>query len=586
MGTAAASLVLLASAGAAELLLQASDLGAGVGTVFDTRWGDRWLWRNLALLVPVICITLLLLVHNGAFTRRTLIGLSLVASVVYMALVASVSHAAAGAGAFWAAGSDFLHLAAASVWVGLLALLVILFVWARRGLPDIERYGVLAAALQRFSGIAVLSIVVLLVTGMFNALIELARLEDLLESGYGRALLLKLLIMFPLLLVAATNAYLLRPDLVEEVEAVAEGSRGRERLPRLEANLRNLVKVELALVIVLFAIVALLVQITPPRASAESSSLAQGQFIATAEEDGIQVTLVIDPNQPGFNTFEVFLTGAVEAVERVRLDISPAGRPEEEARLILDDSNPPTFYLGRGPFLSSTGDWRILVDIRRSAGAGNDLSLPVTVNVLDSLASVEAGRASGDFSSPIPLSLVSVVLLFGAGFVAVAILAGSRRRPGLTAGYAGLLAEEISFRLPSVRLVWSLGALIVLGIGLGIVTGAHMDEPLSQEAASSGNPIATSPASVERGRMLFLQNCTMCHGETGRGDGPLASSLPIRPANLYDHIPYHVDQFFFSVITNGLGGIMPAFKDSVSEEDRWNILNFLREQFGQPPAER
>ncbi len=31
---------------------------------------------------------------------------------------------------------------------------------------------------------------------------------------------------------------------------------------------------------------------------------------------------------------------------------------------------------------------------------------------------------------------------------------------------------------------------------------------------------------------------------------------------------------------------MPAFKDSISEEDRWNILNFLRHQFGQPLAER
>ena len=31
---------------------------------------------------------------------------------------------------------------------------------------------------------------------------------------------------------------------------------------------------------------------------------------------------------------------------------------------------------------------------------------------------------------------------------------------------------------------------------------------------------------------------------------------------------------------------MPAFKDSISEEDRWNILNYLRDQFGQPPAEK
>ena len=541
--TAMASLVLLAGAGAAELLLQASDLGAGVRTVFDTRWGELWLWRNLFLVVPLIGIAVVF-ARAGGFTKQALIGLCLASSFVYMALVASVSHGAAGVGAFWAAGSDFVHLAAASVWIGLLTLLVILFVWARRGLPEGERYGVLGAALQRFSGIALLSIVVLMITGTFNALVELGRLDDLLDSGYGRALLLKLLLMLPLLMIAATNAYLLRPELVEEVEAVDSRRRGRESLPQLEKNLRNLVRVELSVALVLLAVVAFLVQVTPTRGNPETAPPPEGQFVATGEEDGLQVTLVIDPNQPGINTFEVFLTGAVQAVERVRLDISPAGEPDQEARLILNASNPPTFYLDQGPFLSSAGDWVVVVDIRRSAGAGNDLALPITVNVPDIARPAEPARTGGDFTFPISLSPASASFLVGAAVLASAIVLGSRRRPGLTAGYAGLLAEEISFRLPRARLLWSLGALIALGIGLGIIIGAHVDEPLSQETASSGNPIAVSPESIARGRMLFLQNCTMCHGETGRGDGPLAKSLPLQPANLYDHVPFHVDQFF------------------------------------------
>ena len=85
--------------------------------------------------------------------------------------------------------------------------------------------------------------------------------------------------------------------------------------------------------------------------------------------------------------------------------------------------------------------------------------------------------------------------------------------------------------------------------------------------------------------MLFFQNCTQCHGESGRGDGPLASSLPLIPANLYDHVPYHPDQFFYSVISNGLSGVMPAFSQ-ISDEDRWNILNYLRDRFGQAPPAR
>jgi mono/diheme cytochrome c family protein len=137
-----------------------------------------------------------------------------------------------------------------------------------------------------------------------------------------------------------------------------------------------------------------------------------------------------------------------------------------------------------------------------------------------------------------------------------------------------------------VPLPWGpclLGVLVVFGIALRIIVGRHLDnKPLSQDAATAGSgPI--DAGSIARG-MLFSQNCTMCHGESGRGDGPAASSLRIPPANLYDHIPYHPDQFFFGVITNGLGGVMPSFKASISDDDRWNILNYLRDRFGEAPA--
>ena len=66
--------------------------------------------------------------------------------------------------------------------------------------------------------------------------------------------------------------------------------------------------------------------------------------------------------------------------------------------------------------------------------------------------------------------------------------------------------------------------------------------------------------------------------------GPLASSLSIPPANLYDHIPFHPDQYFFNVISRGLSGVMPSFEAQLSEEDRWNILNFLRDTFTEQPA--
>jgi mono/diheme cytochrome c family protein len=251
--------------------------------------------------------------------------------------------------------------------------------------------------------------------------------------------------------------------------------------------------------------------------------------------------------------------------------------------MIMEPSNPPTFYVGRGAFLASQGKWTVSVDLRRNRG--NDLALPFVVNLRDAGTLQPASRSGGAFAAPVAFSLASVVLVGGSAVIAVGLIAGSRTREGLPTGYVGLAVENVSERLSGLRPAWSIAALVFLGIGLGWLVGSHAHPQVTEEEAVRGNPVESSPESIQRGQMLFFQNCTLCHGESGRGDGPAARTLPIPPANLYDHIPYHPDQFFYSVITNGLSGIMPAFGNQLSDEDRWHILNFLRDRFGQPPPE-
>ena len=86
--------------------------------------------------------------------------------------------------------------------------------------------------------------------------------------------------------------------------------------------------------------------------------------------------------------------------------------------------------------------------------------------------------------------------------------------------------------------------------------------------------------SIAIGRSLYTQSCAVCHGNDGRGDGPQASSLPVTPADFRVHVPYHQDEFFFTVISNGLGEIMPTFGGQLSEEERWHLVNFLKSEFG------
>ena len=124
---------------------------------------------------------------------------------------------------------------------------------------------------------------------------------------------------------------------------------------------------------------------------------------------------------------------------------------------------------------------------------------------------------------------------------------------------------------------WLRMTAITLGVvGLGLLLGVHQHIGLTPEQARQGNPVAATDTSIARGLEVYDQNCTQCHGLTGRGDGPLAKSLAVPPVDFNQHVPYHTDLFFFSVITRGFGNIMPAFGSQISEEDRWNLINFLR----------
>jgi copper transport protein len=576
----ATALALLIVAGVAELLLQADDIGAGIGTTLDTRWGGRWLLRNLLLVLPAAC---LLAISLPADRQRSWAGWGgLAGAAAYLLVAASVSHSAAGAGAFWGVASDFTHLVTASVWLGMLALLALLFFWARNGIALGERYLVLSTALQRFSVAAVVSLALLLFSGIVNAVIEVGRLADLVDTAYGRALLIKLVLILPLLAVAGGNAYLLRPRYV--ATGAGANQRTRQRAEELEQRLTQTVGFELAGALAVLLVVAVLVQLTPTRGRVVSDVQA-GKFIDLQESAGISATLVIDPNEPGINTFEVYLTGAVDTVESVRLNFDPPGDSGEPSRLVLDPSNPPTFYVGRGPYITEPGRWRVEVDLRRNTGS--DLAIPYNVPVTGAGGAPVASSRGGDFSSPFALTTANVALIAASGALALGIVYGSLTRPGLPAGYLGLLAERISEEVGPVRLrpAWSLFALVIMGVGLGLLLGSHIHGRLTPEQATEGNPVEATADSIARGRDLFLSNCTQCHGESGRGDGPLAGSLAIPPANLYDHIPYHPDQFFYSVMTNGLSGVMPAFGSQLSEEDRWNVLNYLRDEFGQPPPQ-
>ncbi|MEK6776889.1 MAG: cytochrome c [bacterium] len=97
-----------------------------------------------------------------------------------------------------------------------------------------------------------------------------------------------------------------------------------------------------------------------------------------------------------------------------------------------------------------------------------------------------------------------------------------------------------------------------------------------EEEAKKTNPVQVTEASAAHAKELFKQKCVLCHGEGGKGDGPLADTLDPRPSDLAgEMIALHPDGDLFYKISKGRGA-MPAWESVFSEEDRWDLVNFIR----------
>lgn len=94
------------------------------------------------------------------------------------------------------------------------------------------------------------------------------------------------------------------------------------------------------------------------------------------------------------------------------------------------------------------------------------------------------------------------------------------------------------------------------------------------------SPVPYGVASIARGEPIYRQNCVVCHGTKGYGDGPLAASLPIKPADLTgEHLFHHGEGTLFWWVSNGIENTpMPGFGSALSETQRWDVLNFLHAQ--------
>ena len=551
------ALLMLLASSVAQLLMQAAILfettlleAAGapaIEVVQGTDWGGVWQYRAiLAVLVGALfLLPLVVRLRRSSHQDRLLavtLWLALIASLGILLTISMTSHAAATLGiARLALANDLIHLTAAAVWVGGLMQLIANTPLFIHGISESARRNALSRLIRRFSAAAALSVVVLVVTGVYSAWAQVTDFAAL-DTPYGIALRSKILLIALLLLVAAVNLIWVRPRL--------QGSGTVVRWLRLT------VIAEIVLAVLVILTVGFLTVLEPARQVASRMlALEQQELTFMDTVDGTDIMLTVEPARVGSNIFTVRLKDRfgepIDDATDVRLRVSYLDAD-------FGEESVPTVNIGGGEYelagtaMSITGAYQaeILVQRPDAFDARTAFRFEIDSAGMDTSAAIAPDAARGGLYFGIVLGALGLLFL-GAGIP----MGGWYNRAGaitMACGAVGFIA----------------GAWLLIG-----AQGAFEAQTIAR------NPIAPTSESVAAGQVVYERYCLTCHGENGRGDGPGGVGLEPPPADLAIHVPLHGDADIFGFISNGIEGTdMLGLSNNLTDDEIWHVINFIRAQ--------
>ena len=94
--------------------------------------------------------------------------------------------------------------------------------------------------------------------------------------------------------------------------------------------------------------------------------------------------------------------------------------------------------------------------------------------------------------------------------------------------------------------------------------------------------VAELDSSMHNGQRYYQQNCAVCHGDSGMGNGP-ATKYGVPGINLMtDMTKARADGYVYGMLRNGRGS-MPSY-NRIEEPDRWDVVNYVRGLQGKLPG--
>ena len=349
--------------------------GEAYTIVSSTRIGTYWTLRMTTVLAAICASTLVLRtkkLSRASFSLLLTVGLLLSLST------SLTSHNAAATSYFPALNllSDWIHLVAVGAWVGGLACLVLTLTAFK------ELNGkVLAELIRRFSSVALVSVGVIGLTGLYNLLLEVGSLSALFSTAYGQILLVKLSIFAPMIAFGAINQFALYDHIVA---ANAKSRRtGERRAGRSFNRFKLSIRSEISLGIILLLVVGILTASSPvAQTSTTAPPYQAGPMVLRGYSiEGVNVTLKIYPFQVGDNHFEVDFTDPQGApVTNVKSVSVKFNYLDKNIGVSTATAQPNQgAYSFDGTYLSFAGNWRLEVWAQRTQGY--DVIVPFQVDI-------------------------------------------------------------------------------------------------------------------------------------------------------------------------------------------------------------
>ena len=340
----AATVWLLTALGTIGVIaVQWAEVGVPIETLLSTSVGIAAIARGASLLLVALAVAILAVRQRTSGGTAAWAGVGLTAAA---ALVVDVSTGHAAAGTTWYAqiAAQAAHGLGAAAWLGGLASVLVLL----RTTPADERL----ATAKRFSSWAAVGLVIVVLTGALRAFVEVATLESLFGTDYGRVVLAKSGLFVVLVALGATNRFVVL-----------------RTAARVAASLRRVASAELLIAFAVIGLTGWLVNLSPPASAGGPVTPVERPALAVGHDFGttMRARLVVTPGSAGSNTFDLAVndydSGAPVDVTSVELRFELASLGGVEPSSIDLERTAPGRFTASGQSLSIDGIWTVTATV-------------------------------------------------------------------------------------------------------------------------------------------------------------------------------------------------------------------------------